>query len=119
MSRSTRSDIVENVAAIGDLSIIHDWLDLFMNGEPNTGLMNGWQLVEHDLMGGKKQSLFVGVAIKNDKQVFLVNTSEYSNVGDYWYVVFSNDRSTTQEFLNDFGVLDSVIEDMDSICQTL
>ena len=73
---------------------------------------------DHDPMMGKKLRLYADRAVKDGKTVYLVNSSEYSSVGEYWFAVFSEDRSAVEQFLQDFGI-ETTIEDLDSVCQTM
>ncbi len=118
MGSYTWSDIVNNVAEIGDLKEISD-----MFNEDEFMPIHGWEFSpwnKEDGKAGRKKSLYVDKAIKGTKSVYLLNTSQYANGGDYNFAVFSEDRSAVEEFLKDFG-LDGLhnIEDIDSVCQTL
>jgi len=120
MGRSTNSDIAENVAVIGDIesisSIFNDDFD-----DETTIVVNGWkvsQWQDGEIMSGRKKWLYADSASKGDKHISLINSSEYSNVGEYDFVVFSNDRSAVEVFLKDFDI-DVSIADIDSVCQTL
>ena len=122
MGESTLSDIVENVANLGEGKLSTEIGNLFESNEKSHSL-NGWTLQSVNDCGypmcGRKKLLYADVATKGEKVVRLLNTSKYAAVGDYWYVVFSKDRSAVEEFLKDFGLNDTTIEDMDSVCQTL
>jgi hypothetical protein len=117
MGSHTTSDIVYNVAYIGAPK---DYISILTNGEGPEGPfeLNGWT-IERDQAGqlGKKKRLCGDLATKNNLVVYLVNTSQYSAVGEYDYVVFSNDRLAVVQFLKDFFIKTD-IEDTDSISIT-
>jgi hypothetical protein len=117
MGTATASDIVSNVAYIGKPK---DYISILEDGEGPDGPfeLNGWtiDLYNADKLG-KKQRLFGDLATKNDLIVYLVNTDQYSDVGEYDYVVFSDEKSAVAQFLKDFSI-EAVIEDTDSISIT-
>ena len=116
MGSSTWSDIVENVADIGLLDVL---IHQYETGEFIT--LHGWTLFPwkpNDPKSGRKKSLYADLLIKGEKKVFLLNTSPYSNGGDYEFSIYSADRSAVEEFLKDWSI-QSKIDDMDSVCQTL
>jgi hypothetical protein len=127
MSINTTSDIVKNVARIDEFKPLINVLENNEDGEDNFGkdcdIGNGWTITLFQLARtppryeGKKKSLYVEYAVKNGKEVCLLNTSQYESVGDYDFVVFGDDRSAVEMFLKDFGI-DEKIEDIDSVCQT-
>jgi hypothetical protein len=131
MSRHTYSDIVKNVAMLGKFRPMIDLYEDADNIGRDCDLGNGWTIaafayadaafayaekpMRHE---GKRNRLFGDYATKNGKEVCLINTDEYSDVGEHDYAVFSNDRDAVEMFLKDFG-LNKKIEDMDSINQTI
>ena len=117
MGQSTQSDIVKNCAQVGDIAAIS-----IEQEQGNSGfVVNGWKHIEfqsNDKAVGKKKSLLVEHMRKGDIEVCLLNTHIYSNGGAYDFAVFSDDRAAVETFLKDFN-LNTTIEDMDSVCQTL
>lgn len=138
MGSSTWSDIVKNVADLGRNDDIRSLLDPESDENidnydyktydwKNPPSKNGWTKVipERNERGrreypksGKKKSLYAELFRKDNKEVFILNTDEYAAVCEYWYVVYSDDKSAVEMFLKDFGIKTD-IEDMDSVCQTL
>jgi hypothetical protein len=128
MGQSTKSDIVKNVAYLGKhkelIAIIEELNEEFCGDEQAdlTKDIRGWTLIsphyKNSIKSGKKKSLDAERLQKDGKEVFLLNTSEYESVGDYDYVVYADDKTAVETFLKDFN-LNTTIEDMDSVCQTL
>src|ERR1035437_5226874 len=117
MGQSTRSAIVKNVALVGGIEGISNHYD---NGDDPNFNLNGWLIsMDSGIAAGRKQSLYVDLAIKGELKVFILNTSQYACVGEFDFAVFSDDRSAVEEFLKDFSITDVTIEDIDSVCQTL
>jgi hypothetical protein len=115
MGRSTESDVVQNVAIVGNVKEISSMFE-----QDEMQVLHGWQFVrwDNDPMMGKKSRLYADRATKDGKTIYLVNTDEYANVCEYDYAVFSDDKNAVEEFLKDFNI-QATIEDSDSICQTM
>ena len=121
MGRYTESDIVQNVAHVGVVTAL---IDKYEEGEyaQQSFDINGWNVKywDEDIgLSGKKKCLYADLATKGELKVCILNTSEYSSVGEYWFAVFADDSLAVEEFLKDFNITDVAIEDMDSVCQTL
>jgi hypothetical protein len=116
MGRSTCSDVVKNVAYIGDLrymDALSPILSFYARNEHN-----GWILAEDTDCVGKKERLYATPAAKENMTVYIINVSEYASGGVDELVVFGRKRADVKAFLEDFGIK-SPIEDEDSICQTM
>ena len=95
MGSSTWSDIVLNVAMIGDVKELYDLYE----ADNLSSFLHGWQVESFssgDDCVGRKKSLYADKLIKDDKVVFLVNTSEYANGGAYWFAVFADERAAVE-----------------------
>jgi hypothetical protein len=117
MGKSVLTDVVQNVACIGEVDELED-LDSWDNGVHK--LACGWtQDCDVSMNGGKHGRLYVTVLAKDMKTVLLVNQDPYANGGGVDLAVFSSDRSAVEEFLKDIGMEDCDILDEDSVSQTL
>lgn len=117
MGLRTWSDIVENVASIGDNKDIES-----MAYEMSVEELNGWKFISFENNNikkqGKKKSLYVDILSKGKRLVYLLNTSPYSNVGAIDFVVFGSNKNDVKMFLKDFGIK-ARISSIDSVCQTM
>jgi hypothetical protein len=90
-------------------------------GECDIGLIRGWRLVEVAATLGKRGRLYGNKFEKDGNVVFVLNESQYNNVGEYEMSVAGNDRESIHVFLKDFndmlsdyGRNHAKIEEMDS-----
>lgn len=92
-------------------------------GWPNLPTLNGWQACsskEEKRLGAtfpcKRDRLWGDLWVKGDIQVWTLNTSEYSHVGEYVISAVSNSKEALTEFLKDHG-FDIDIEEVDTVEQ--
>lgn len=80
--------------------------------------LHGWSLDYNDREEvGKKRRLYGNRWRKGELSVWIINESEYSNVGYYEMAVCANDRASVEEFLKDWS-LSGKIEETDSVSQS-
>jgi len=81
--------------------------------------VNGWKYSHCGLDAssfGKHMRLYGDVWLNGDHKVFIINESQYSNVGEYEMTVCANDRPSLEAFKKDFE-LKRKINDLDSVSQ--
>lgn len=109
------SDIVENVAYIGDEP--KEYNDHLENDYVNF-ISNGWTFeVDNTIEIGMKNRLNGKLVHKDGMKVYIVNTSPYANGGDYDNIVCSPDRKAVELFLKDFGIGADIV-DKDAVSET-
>jgi len=121
MTTSTVNDIVKNVSYLGENeTILRDAFEEYYEVDEGNIDIAGWTCnpKEDFPRAGKNKRLHPEIFKKNGKEICVINTSQYSNVGEYDYVVFSDDKHAVELFLKDLNC-ESKIEDVDSISQTL
>jgi hypothetical protein len=136
MGRHTDSDICKNVIVIGQNEFwINFYTDFYENYDGDIDdheilfgkvhLGKDWYFVDQAEQTGKRGDLYGDVFEKRidgaTYKVTLINTHEYSDVGEYWYVGCSDQRDAIELFIQDFQseIEDTSIQDLDSIQQTL
>lgn len=135
MGRSTDTDIVPfiihgafEMSSNGLSESPHDW-ELLISpevaldelGVETIGPFRGWAWAEHDdRRVGKRGRLHGDLWQKGGHEVWLINESEYSNVGEYEMAIVANDRAALEEFVADWhDVMDYMdIEGTDTCKQT-
>jgi hypothetical protein len=115
VSECFETDIVTNVARVGDNETLNEMLPALEAG----GNHASWTIKHGCTPGGKNGRLFVAVLESGRDEVMLVNTSRYACVGEQDYVVFGEDRVAVEHFLEDFKIKVDVISDMDAVLQVL
>ena len=106
MSISTVSDIVNNVARIGEFRDLINLAEEYAKAEDDFigkdyDIGGGWTIVKYQANRkemGTKGRLFGELAVKGDLEVCLVNTSPYAGECEYDYAVFSDDRKSVEAF---------------------
>src|SRR6185503_2686254 len=99
MSYSTFSDICKNVARIGgpdSCPALREYCEKQEDEGIQVGVfaIAGWKLSSDSARIGKKERLFGDTLVKNDKLIYLINSSEYAMVCEYDFVVCSDDRDS-------------------------
>jgi hypothetical protein len=123
MSSHTYSDICTNVVYIGETEVFKYSSEDLETEVLKVAIGHGWFLKEVSVDAGRKKELIVDKFAKDDFTIYALNSSEYAMVGNEWWVMFSDNKSSVEEFLKDFsaelGNESFEIEDMDSVQQTL
>lgn len=120
MGYETISDICQNVAWIVNCPALTEYCKEKSEDGITPGFkLSNWIFSEEVGNIGLKKRLYADKFSKNDKVIYLVNTSEYAMVGEFDFVVFSDDKKSVFEFLEDIGLPGTVIEDIDTVNQTL
>jgi hypothetical protein len=78
------------------------------NPEPNFFHKNWVYNGSNQPYPGKKQNLIANMFVKNDKKVFVINESPYSNGGDYEISIVGEVPGDILEFLGDWNLSGSV-----------
>lgn len=78
---------------------------------------NWWLDTRDDQNIGKNARLYGFRWRKNKLSVWLINESEYSNVGEFFMAVCANDRNSVEQFLKDWN-LNRPVEEFDSVTQS-
>lgn len=125
MSHGVTSDICENVLFVNDLG--KDWNEIIEpldEGDVDHLVIGmGWILyqctVDDTVALGKKSRLYSEYkAIKGEHIVYLINSSQYNNVGEFEFTALSPIRADVEEFWVDFADVIpkySKIEDLDTV----
>lgn len=116
MGSSTTSDVVKNVALVGN---IQEFEDAFLDSDgEGPVVVRHWVVDRAAVTSGKRGRLFADLLVKDKHRVFLLNTSPYAAGGDFDFAVYADSKNDVKAFLKDFNI-DVRIEDEDSVCQTL
>lgn len=67
-------------------------------------VLNGWRLADVSEFGQKRRMLAPEWE-KGDFRVWLLNESQYNNVGEYEITVCANNEESIREFLTDFATM--------------
>lgn len=141
MSHNCHSDICNNVANIGDVlgplwtqealeeSFEPEELEYETDGsmidpefKATSAYKAGWRIKEYSAEDapevGKKKRLYVEIAlVKGDYLVYMINSSQYNNVGETDYTAFSDNREAVEMLINDLQEWQRKVEDIDTVEQ--
>ena len=126
MGSSTTSDICKNVLQLGDkneiINVIEEFYETYEFDDTfkSVPFLRGWKIYDYDEKIGQNNRLHSLRLTKGEHKVFMINSSEYSSVGEHWYEITSDNRDSVVEFRKDFDDLvhNRTIVPLDSICQT-
>lgn len=114
MSSRTHATIRKNVYFIGENDDLMETVDY-----EEWDSFGGW-MVDRD--NTKDGELYANKFTKEGLEVFVVNTHEYSRVGEQWWVVYGENRAAVEQFCEDAGFemdRDNPIYDQEVVSQTL
>lgn len=118
MSHNCHTDICSNVMRIGYTKSLEE-LESGMDSnedEITTGYqLCGWTLKQQGVYVGKKQRIWADLYVKDDLEVYLINESQYSNVGEYEWTIFGNDELAVATFCVDLKAKTGSIEPEDTV----
>lgn len=80
----------------------------------NSFVLNNWT---YNNKFKQIKGLYLNIWIKNNFEVFTLDESQYSNVGDHIISIVANDKVSLLEFVKDFNITDFTIEENDVIQQ--
>ena len=113
-------DVKEEDQQLGGTKL-HEYLapdelqyDCKENGEDFSLTFKGWTTTD-TAYAGKRKRLFGFLFRKDDYEVIVVNSSQYSNVGDFDFTVVSDTKESIDEFLKDWELRSDFIEDMAAV----
>lgn len=72
----------------------------------------GWKWTDND---HKIKDVSANLWIKENYKVYIVNESQYSNIGRYAMAIGSYDKESLLEFIKDFSITNFTIEENDAI----
>jgi hypothetical protein len=104
--------------------IYDDEFDEYKFGDSACHIGHDWYITSETVKSGKKLNLLSWEFSKDIDGVIytinMTNSSEYSSVGDKWWVVHSQTSNSAgvEQFKADFG-FDCYIDEFDSVHQTL
>lgn len=77
---------------------------------------NNWEVED---LCSQDFSLFSTKLVKNEMSIYIINESEYSNIGERDYCIFSKEESHMEEFCKDYKLNFGEIETNTTVMQTL
>lgn len=122
MGRSTDCDVVP--FAVHDIFYTHSWPQehdsqmLCVDGDEDLEPTNGWTPGEICKIG-KKNLIYATVWTKRDLKAYIVNESEYSNGGEYCLALIADSKEAIKEFISDWKIDITEIEENEAVQQTL
>ncbi len=125
MSHSVTTDICKNVANIGDVlgplydqeqladMLFYEEIERETDGsiidpefKKTSAYKAGWRTKEsvfEDCLGAKNRLYADILLVKDDYVVFAINSSQYNNVGEVDFVIFSDNREAVEMLIVDIG----------------
>ena len=100
-------------------------MKLLCNREDNLEvcpIANGWSFASPCAKIGKHEILIADFWVKVDNEdlaVYIVNESQYSNVGEYSLALIADSREEIEQFIADWKLENVTIEENESVQQTL